>query len=451
MSWMREAASFGVLAASCLVGGCASTGGVPPFWEHETGLPGDTEERRWLFGLVRERAAAAGATELVVQPLFVRNEAADGGVTWNVLPPFGHRRENQSEVTSTIWPLFFRSARGSPQEREDHDSDDDTALFPLLLWGHEPNEGSYFLLFPLGGNLKGKLVSEEIRMGLFPLWVRTRAGSWTSTHLLWPLIAWGTGDGRSHFRVLPFWSQSDGATGSRRSALWPLVHWSHETVGEREFDGWMVFPFVGRKTARDGTSEQWTVLYPFFHSAEDSTNGYAEWGAPWPFLVGETRPGADGKGGSEMRWWWPLYGRFDSPDEVSRFWLWPIGWHRDVRRGSMHTKMSAIVPFWMQTERTPADGGPGSESVRGWPLFSWDRDADGLERVRVPEILPFFGWDLGEAVYADLLSLYRRRSDAEGRVAWDGPFGIVRYRRDVAGASRLTLLWWLTLPLGGGS
>jgi hypothetical protein len=69
----------------------------------------------------------------------------------------------------------------------------------------------------------------------------------------------------------------------------------------------------------------------------------------------------------------------------------------------------------------------------------------------VPEIIPFFGWEAGETCYADLLTLFKWSGDKEGRVAWDLPFGIVRYRRDVKGAKKLTLLWWLDIPLGGGS
>ena len=35
-----------------------------------------------------------------------------------------------------------------------------------------------------------------------------------STHILWPLIAWGDSPTHHHFRVMPFWSESDSPTRS---------------------------------------------------------------------------------------------------------------------------------------------------------------------------------------------------------------------------------------------
>ena len=154
-------------------------------------------------------------------------------------------------------------------------------------------------------------------------------------------------------------------------------------------------------------------------------------------------------GVSKSTWFWPFYGNYESETESSSFYAWPIVWKQEELRGEVLAKRTYVVPFWMKSETGPPDGPPTAEALRAWPLFSYRRKPDGLETLRVPELIPFFGWETGETVYSELLNLFHWRRDAEGRVAWDGPLGIVRYRRRGDEAS-LRLLWWIDIPLGGG-
>ena len=74
-------------------------------------------------------------------------------------------------------------------------------------------------------------------------------------------------------------------------------------------------------------------------------------------------------------------------------------------------------------------------------------EIDGEPGTPIPLV---FGWEPGERVYADLLSLVRWESDADGRSSWDGPLNLFGYRRDADGKKSLRLLWWFEIPLGGG-
>ncbi len=433
-------------ALLCTVGGCASVGGLPPLWETESGLPGDAVVTRAVFGLWERRALPDGSTHTTLHPFGTYRASPGDESALHVLPPLYERTRTPTARSRTVLPLYFERSSGTDRQVEEGRADDDTWLFPLAAWGSEPSEGRYTMLLPFGGTLKGKLLADEITIRGFPFWIEVRSDDWHATHVLWPLIAWGEGETRSHFRALPFWSQTDGAHVTRRSLLWPFIHWNSEVRGDRRLDGWMVFPLAARRASEDGTSLQWSVLYPFFQFARDTTNGDSYVAAPWPFFKRSVRPGVE-----ESTWLWPFWGHTETEDASSSFYVWPIGWHQAETRAGIERRRTYVVPLYAHSESGPVGGEPNAEALRSWPLVAWQRDAAGHCTGRVPDLLPTFGWEPGERVYSDLLSLVRWESDAAGRGAWDAPLGIVRYRRDAAGERSLTLLWWLRIPLGSDS
>jgi hypothetical protein len=435
-----------VAGVPLLCAGCIAERGLPPLWEREHGLPGDLDEDRAVFGLASRTRGKDGGLLEAIRPLAARVEDGHGAENVHVLSPIGLHARNEDRTRTMIWPFFFDQSFGDEAERAQGTSDDDTAVFPFALWGDEVGEGSYFALFPLYGTLKGKLLADRIDFVLFPLYAHTDAGDWHSTHVLWPLVAWGSSPTRSHFRVMPFWSQSDSPNRSSRTLLWPIGQWSTDKRGGRTFDSWFVFPLAGHRTSQDGSYDAWTALFPFFEVARDEKTRGSYLAAPWPFHKEQFEPGR-----SESTWWWPFYGSYESLEERSAFYAWPIVWTAEEHKGGWLHERTYVVPLWMH-RRSSSLRGPElvDEEVRSWPLFSWRRRPDGVESLRVPEIIPFFGWEAGETLYADLVTLFRWRADRDGRVAWDGPLSIVRMRENPRGERTLTLLWWIDIPLGSG-
>jgi hypothetical protein len=428
-----------------LLGACKSKGGFPPLWDAESGLPGDLTEEREIFALSKRNRGPDGALLSAVRPFTVKVEDGKGASKRHVLPPIGSHLESARGEKTTAWPIVFDSEFGDETEREQDTSDDDTWIFPFFAWGEHGSHGSYFAFFPFYGTLKGKLLADRIDFVMFPLYAHTDAGDWHSTHVLWPLIAWGESPTRSHFRVLPFWSQSDSPMRSNRTLIWPIGDWGWEKHGDRTFDRWFVFPLAGHKWSEDGTFSEWTFLYPFFNFASDEKTGDCHTSIVWPVYKHSLRPGI-----SESRWYWPFYGWYESETEHSSFYAWPIVWKTDEQRGQYRYKHFYVVPVWMSRETSPVDGAPIDEELRSWPFFSWRRRPGGVETLRVPEIIPFFGWEAGETCYADLVALFKWSGDDDGRVAWDLPLSVVKYRRDVKGRKTLTLLWWIDISLGDG-
>ena len=439
----RAAAIAAVLLSSAA---CAALGQAPPFHEVEEGMPGGITEERAAFGIIEERRLPGGDLESAIRPLVVERSGPGSPTARFFLPPIATGVEADLRSKFTVWPLFSTDSVGDTEERQAGEGDDDTLVLPFFGWGSDPEEGNWWMFFPLYGHVRGKLFADEIEFAAFPLWARTRAGNWHSTHVLWPLIAWGEGDGRSHTRFLPFWSQSDNAAGYRRSLLWPIIHWGTAEHGGRTIDSWFVFPLVGHRSSQDGSYREWTALWPFFGWSDDDRNGDRDRSILWPFHKQVDRPAA----GEHSTWWWPFWGSYDSPDEASSFYAWPIGWTGELRTDRRWSTHDYVVPLWMRRASGPIGEPADHSEIRSWPLFSFERKPSGEEFLRVPDLLPFCGWDAGETAWSDLLALFRWRADQEGRAAWDAPFGIVRWRRDAAGASKLTLLWWIDIPTGDG-
>jgi hypothetical protein len=426
--------------------GCVSTSGAPPLWESEEGLPGDVKVTRAVFGLYEDRTEADGTNYTTFRPITTTRSSPNDSGSLHVLPPIYETGQSKSGQGRTIIPLYFQSSRGTEKQREEGVSNDDTWLFPLWAWGSDPKEGSYFMFLPFGGTLKNKFFADQINIYIFPLYLTTRAGDWNSSHILWPFIAWGSSPTRHHFRIIPFWSQTDGATYGRRSLLWPFIHWNWEKRGERDFRGWMFFPLVGNRKSTDETSSQWTFLFPFFQFAHDDVTGDRYTAIVWPIYKRSIRPGVE-----DSTWIWPFWGHTELENATSTFYIWPLGWITKKIQGKVEARRNFFVPFYMRSTTGPIDGEPTAVAQRSWPLFSYHRNEEDHERFRFPEIVPVFGWDPGERVYSDLLSIVRWERDATGRVAWDGPLGLFGYRKEADGSSVLRLLWWFEIPLGDGS
>ncbi len=408
-------------------------------------MPGGVTKHRGAFGLWETRVEADGTEFRTLRPIWTTRETPEpASNSLHVFPPFFSKSDSPVMKSATFWPLYYDTQSGTHTQREERDSNDDVWFFPLLAWGDQPGQGTYFMFLPFGGTLKGKLLADEINIYAFPLYLTTVAGDWNSAHILWPLIAWGSSPTRSHFRILPFYSATDGERYHRRSVLWPIIHWSAELRGSREIRGWMVFPLLGRRAATDGSSWQWTFLFPFFQFARDQRTGDEYDAIVWPIYRRSSRPGVE-----ESLWIWPFWGNTVAEDKESTFYAWPFGWSTWAIKGQIEAKRNYFVPLWMRSTTGPPGEEPTAVATRSWPLFSHETRPDGTARGRFPEIIPMFGWEPGERVYADLLSLVRWESDADGRASWDGPLGIIGYRRATSGARSLRLLWWLEIPLGG--
>jgi hypothetical protein len=378
-----------------------------------------------LFAPFGHGEASTGREATGLRPLW-RSVATDTVERLEVLYPIYRHHREETAFASRLMPFWWRDRILTPGGW-----DTDTAIAPILWWGHEPGQGNYFLFFPFGGTVKQKFLMDEGTFVLFPAYLRSRNGNFHGNHVLWPLVHWGSGDGRSAFRVLPFWSQSDKeGVYRRRSVAWPIVHWGEEHLDTDDpHRRWLVFPFYGRETSERTSST--TLLWPFFQWSDGPKSTARD--LPFPFHRRRITRDDSGAVETELRWNWPFYGSYTAPKERSEFWMWPFV-HRqsDETFGRRHTGFY-VAPFWVNLTNEATDGSDGSTFWKAWPFASGGTRADGASQWSALAPLPLLRWEEFEANWGIFFELARHRRDADGSTATDLLFSLIRHRSDPDG------------------
>ncbi len=397
----------------------------------------------------------AGATALVLLAGLLASctSLRDPAGAESGLPPFYRRVENAGRVEEQVlYPLFrqIRDAEGrqtyvfplfwdrefTSADGEWHDRD--WALLPFFFGGSETYEGDYFLFFPFYGNLKGILHKDEMNFALFPLYLDTTERGYDSTHLLWPLISWGEGDGKEDFRFLPFYAEREREGRSwGRSVLWPFFSWGEEDLDtEHPVDSFFAFPFYGYRESDISSTTTW--LFPFFSHSENA-DGWYETNLFTPVYRRE-----EGPKDSAFRIW-PFYGESRDGDDLRRWWLWPLFFqnHVTVPEGTLDSFQ--FLPLYRQTRTTAPDGRTLREVVRLWPLARRTERADGTAWFGLFDLYPFADDGDFDANWAWLWTLFEARTGPEG---WGVNLlsGLFCYEEEAEDAA-LTLLWLLRIPL----
>ncbi|MHC4924378.1 MAG: hypothetical protein ACYTG4_09930 [Planctomycetota bacterium] len=427
-----------LVAAAAL--GCASlsdgenTHGTPVL-ERERPVPSAPRSTDWLapFGHNEEHV---GETWTGFRPFYRRVEGEREGRTEILFPlyrsvedEYGHR----ARLFPLVWDDLLEFTDGP---------DRGSAVLPLVWWGNEPETGAYFLFLPFGGTAKQKFLTDESTFVLFPLYVGTRTGEYEGTHLVWPLVHWGSGGGKSSFRVLPLFmtGQKDGVH-ERRKLLWPIIHWGTEDMDTAHpRSHWMVWPLIGRDTSE--VSSGTTLLWPFFSWFD----GPRSWGRdlPFPFYRRRVIEDEDGEKTLDLLWLWPFYGRslagkethLDMHDfavqvparEELRWYAWPLVWDLEERNDDMHFTSFVIAPIWTRrVTRRPEHEQPHVRT-KFWPLFRSEVQHDGSVEWSSLSIIPMFHWRHFEANWGIFWELVRRRDDPDGSWSTDLLFSLIRMR-----------------------
>lgn len=362
-------------------------------------------------------------SDVGLKPLVqVRTHEDEDTTEVHFLFPLGLYEESPDRSILRLYPIFQHYERVDP----DGFPDTDTILFPLVLTGSHPVDGTYFYLFPFGGTLRGLLGKDEAVGVLFPLYGWARDGEHESHHILFPLISWTSGGGHSGFRFLPFFShfekvRPDGEVAfNRTSILWPFFHYADESTNTRNaYHSIFLFPFYGQ--TRSGWKDDNTILWPLFRWSHDKRTDYSEYRVPFPFFI-------YGSGPDHFRLdFWPFYGYRKRGGHTRHFWLWPLGrYEEQITEEYVDTRVWFLPLLWTHDRiYLDAEGRPtGEEDVKRhiWPLFRWESRRDGSKDIRFPAILWFSdpNWNF-ETILAPLWRLFR-------------------YQRDSAGYERLTLL-----------
>ncbi|MBI3878046.1 MAG: hypothetical protein HY300_19145, partial [Verrucomicrobia bacterium] len=348
-----------------------------------------------------------GEREEALGPLFY-HERVDTSQTWAVPPLFSRMTDPDVDATEmdVLYPLLsydrfgaeyrfhilqvFSFSGGQTQEELQERR---FSLFPFYFQQRSPNpEDNYTALVPIYGHLKGRLLRDEIRFLLFPLWSETRKKDVVTENYLYPLFHVRHGErlhgwqfwplvGREHrdaFVRTNYLGLEETVGGhDKLFVLWPVFYNERTGLGTtndvHEFAVWPLYTGY-RSPARDST----TYLWPLIEITDDREKKYKEVGAPWPLVVF-----AHGEGKTTRRVW-PFYSHAASDTQTSDFILWPVWKHGTVHADPFERDRTRVLFFLYSdlAEHNTATG-TASRRVDFWPFFTWKRTADGSERLQV--------------------------------------------------------------------
>lgn len=348
-------------------------------------------------------------------------------------------------------------------------------IFPFYFQQRsEDPEKNYTALVPLYGTIKNRLMRDEIRFVMFPLYARTRKADVTTWNYLWPVFHWREGNGLQGWQVWPLigherrktrqrtndYEQVEVVPGYRKLfVLWPFFHDQELGLGTENPEHAQAFLplyYVRRSPKRDTT----TLLWPFINYLNDREHQYKEWGTPWPFVV-------FGSGtNKEISRVWPLYGKTRQGPARSEFYLWPLYKHSLLDAKNVERERTRILLFlYSDVSEKAKPGGARARRIDLWPLFTARRDLEGGQRLQVlaplEPLLPNHKsiernyspvWSIwrsaknpitGESSQSFLWNLYRAEQSPQLR-KYSLLFGLIQYESRSDGA-RWRLLY---IPLG---
>ncbi len=337
------------------------------------------------------------------------------------------RREEDRRFQFLIYLLSYESNQKPSgfQEKE-------FTLFPFIFTkSAEEKEKSYFALFPVYGRIKDKFLRDEINFFLFPLFLQTKKGEATNYSFLWPFFGYYTGNGQEGFRLWPLFGYRKVVGENGRSplldekfALWPIYLSRQITFHGEEIRFFSIFPLYSGFESPDRTQD--TYLWPLFNRIVDKRKGIERWDVPWP-IINFTR------GKKQENRVFPFYAsEIDGKDEEG-FFLWPLYRYYNITlEDHRRTRKTILLFLYSDIKEEPIiEGGRDGRRIDLWPLFSYERDAEGNRSFHLLSILePFLSNNEGiERNYSSFWRLYEWERDSEGREV--SSFLWNTYRREV--------------------
>ncbi|HPG31726.1 MAG TPA: hypothetical protein PLQ81_13135 [bacterium] len=196
-------------------------------------------------------------------------------------------KENRFEL---LYPLF--SAVDNSYKREtqlfgifnitdyknglDCKSDKDFIFFPSIMTGKDAGKLSYFCVFPIAGNLKGKLGKDEIDFLFFPLYMRTKYQGIIINHYAYPLFASGhskTGSQYVYKKIFPFYSTEKTNKKISKNIFWPFYRTeTSENENGSKYNSFSILFIYGEDNNKTG--KYISYFYPFIKFKKNHSDKY---------------------------------------------------------------------------------------------------------------------------------------------------------------------------------
>ncbi len=322
-------------------------------------------------------------------------------------------------------------------------NDYDFGFFPFLFYGDSiDSRDRYFLLWPFGGTVRGKLGQEKISVFLFPgvllfyyyppvfppnwitlavlfislipLYVEYGYGDYHAWGILWPLIQRGRSPDRDDFRILPFYAHNR-KLGYYDNYSWLLL-FNYQRVFEKNDEQTTFFavPFFGRRWSRSGTTGSSTLLWPFFSWGYNTKAGGFELNFPWPLVQVQDSLNPF----VYKRIYFPFFGTYRTRDRET-FFITPLYFELRTfsRNFTSEYYFNFIIIWYFKRDYIAAPSpvyGTHWRYFKIWPLFQYEYDDRGNSSFNMLSLLPFRDPEGYERLYQPFWTLFEYRRFATG-------------------------------------
>lgn len=346
---------------------------------------------------------------------FYYHQQSEAEQVWAVPPLFSLTKDPDTERTEFdfVYPVmtyarfgeqyrwqFFQLLSLGGGETQTETERNRFTIFPIFFMQRSSDTNENYTAYgPFYGQLKNRLMRDQIDYVMFPFYSKTRKKDVVTRNYVYPFVHVREGDGLQGWQVWPLAGREHKEITWRTNrfdevetipghdklfVLWPLFHNQHRDLGgDNPTREQALLPLydVTRSPRRDST----TALWPFFSWIEEREKKYHEWQGPWPFVVL-----ARGEGKHTTRVW-PLFGRARSETLGSDFYIWPLYTVKRAHAPPLERRRSRVMFFLYSNllERN-TETGTARHRIDLWPLYLKRTEHDGNVRVQIPALLESF-------------------------------------------------------------
>lgn len=396
----------------------------------------------WLW---YEHEESTNASLKVYRPFYLAHVPSEGKAFYASLIPFVWWAYETPR--SYEWESLIGLIHSVDYTHRNGVRDYDFGLFPFFYYGNSPDERDrYFMLWPFGGTIKGKLGQDRITTYLFPgvllffifpptfpptlmttavliasfipLYVDYESRDYKAWGILWPIVQRGKSETRDDFRLLPFYAHNYKRDSYDNYSYLLLINSSTIYMKNDRQHTFFVLPFFGRRWNDSGRVEGATLLWQFFSWGFSQTSGSFELNFPWPLV--QIQDSVSPR--IHKRIFFPFYGTYRFEERES-FFITPLYFSlkTETKNFRSHYQITSLI-FWYFTReylKSPSpEYGSRWKYIKLWPLFQYESDDRGNVYFNTLSLLPWRDPEGYERMYQPFWTLfeYRRLQDGERRM-----------------------------------
>lgn len=391
----------------------------------------------WFF---YEHTADINSDTVVYRPFFMEAVSGDKMFQASLMPLIYWRYKTaKSDVTKGFFGLYESDNYSHQKKGDDYDS----GLIPFYLYGNgATDDDRYLFIYPIGGNIRGKLGYERISPWVFPglalfflyppagffswqtiFWVLAAVipaytefefKDYSGKAVFWPLIKWGQGEQRYDFRIFPFYSHNYKAGWYDTYSWLLLLNYRKIFFKDDTRYTFFFFPFYGRKWSDSGDISAHTILWPFFSWGYDKKTNDTSYNLPWPLV--QIRDCDNPKVRSRI--FFPFYGRYNYIRSET-FFVTPLYFRLKKEAESYRSESHVTCFLFWYFKRDYNDAheyyGNSWRYFKIWPLVQIEWNDKDMYSINILSLFPFRDSSGYERLYQPFWTLfeYRRKPDGE--------------------------------------